>query len=162
MKISTHTQFNSTCDTEIHMEAMVRQYCSYIEALEAGGPDTLSEYDVRKVGDLYPPVSDQEEEVKFVLLNLSKGEGSWDQALAWARSHGYKITNPREAFAVAEQHDLWKLIDQNTFYLVATTECSFEGNRRAVCVRVDNLGCRAEIFELKSFGDGIDWFIFRK
>lgn len=144
------------------LKATVRQDRPYIEALEAGGPDTPSRYSARKVGDLYQPVSDQEEEVEFVLRNFPKDGGSWDKALAWAKSNGYKITNPREAFAVTEQHDLRKLLDRNWLYLVATTECSFEGYRRAVYVRVSESGRDAGLAELGRFGFDFDWFLFRK
>lgn len=144
------------------LKATVRQDRPYIEALEAGGPDTPGGYNSRKVGDLYPPVSDQEEEVEFVLRNFPKGGGSWDKALVWAKSNGYKITNPREAFAVAEQHDLRKLLDRSYLYLVATTECSFEDDRQAVYVYVDESYRDASLDRLEDFGRGDGWFLFRK
>ncbi len=144
------------------LKATVRQDRPYIEALEAGGPDTPSGCNSRKVGDLYTPVSDQEKEVEFVLLNFPKGNGSWDKALAWAKSNGYKITNPREAFAVAEQHNLRKLLDRNWLYLVATTQCSFEGYRQAVCVGVVVSRRGAGLDRLGDFGYDRHWFLFRK
>jgi len=145
------------------LKATVRQDRPFIEALEAAGPCTPNNYNVRKIGDLYPPVSNRQEDVEFVLRSFPKGGGSWDKALAWAKPNGYKISNPREAFAVAEQHDLRKLLDRNWLYLVATTECSFRGYRWAVCVRVGELchhsACR---YGLVSFGQDEDWFLFRK
>lgn len=144
------------------LKATVRQDRPYIEALEAGGPDTPSGHNARKVGDLYPPVSDQEEEVEFVLRNFPKGGGSWDLALAWAKSNGYKTTNPREAFAVAEQHDLRILLDQSWLYLVATTVCSFEDYRLAVYVFVVGSYRNALLYRLEYFGVVDDWFLFRK
>lgn len=144
------------------LRATVRQDRPYIEAFEAGCPDTPSGYSVSKVDDLYPPVSDQEEEVEFVLRNFPRDAGSWDKALAWAKSNGYEITNPREAFAVAEQHDLQKLLDRNWLYLAATTECSFEDSRQAVYVFVIGSHRLANLRRLGRFGAGDDWFLFRK
>lgn len=147
------------------LTATVYQDRDYIEALEAGGAGARSGSAVRRIGDLYPPVSDQEEEVKFVLLNFSKGGGSWDKALDWAKLNGYKITNPREAFAVAEQHDLRKLLDQSSFSLVATTECSFEDHRQVVHVSVSGFYrsySTAHLHKLVHFGYDSDWFLFRK
>lgn len=146
----------------LELKATVKQNRPYIESLEAGAPNTPSEYNSCKVGDLYQPISDKEEEVEFVLRNFPKGGGSWDKALAWAKFNGYKITNPREVFAVTEQHNLLKILDRSWFYLVTTTECSFGGDRRAVFVGVGESRRHAYIRRLESFGAGFDWFLFRK
>jgi hypothetical protein len=165
MKLAKDRETQILADREnirtFELKATVRQDRPYIEALEAGGPDTPSGYNSRKVGDLYPPVSDQEEEVEFVLRNFPNN-GSWDKALAWAKSNGYKITNPREAFAVAEQHDLRKLLDRSYLYLVATTVCSFGGFRQAVYVYVGGSSRSAHLSRLERFGDYNVWFLFRK
>lgn len=144
------------------LKAIVHQDRPYIEALEAGCPDTPSAYNSRKVGDLYPPVSGEFEEAEFVLFNPPKGVGRWRKALAWAKSNGYKVTNPREVFAVAGQHDLRKLLDCNRLYLVATIECSFVGCRQAVCVYVGGSGRVADLDRIELFHHDIDWFLFRK
>jgi len=166
MKLAKDRETQILADREnirtFELKAMVRQDRPYIKALEAGGPDTPSNYYTRKVGDLYQPVSGEVEEVEFVLRNFPKGGGSWDKALAWAKSNGYKITNPREAFAVAEQHDLRKLLDRNWLYLVATTECSFGDGRRAVYVIVGGSRRYANLYGLGYFGYGDGWFLFRK
>jgi len=166
MKLAKDRETQILADREnirtFELKATLRQDRPYIEALEEGAPDTPSGYNARKVGDLYQPVSDQKEEVEFVLRNFPKGGGSWDKALAWAKSNGYKITNPREAFAVTEQHDLLNLLDRSWLYLVATTKCSFEDDRQAVFVDVDEFGRNAFLRRLETFGDGVDWFLFRK
>jgi len=145
------------------LTATVRQDRDYIEALEAAAPNTPSDFNVRKVGDLFPPASDKEEKGEFVLLNFPKGGGSRDKALAWAKSSGYKTANPREVFAVVGQHDLRKLLDQNHLYPVATTtECFFEDYRQAVCVFVGESDRHALLLGLEAFGGGDDWFLFRK
>ena len=146
----------------IELTATVVQNRDYIEALEAAGPDTSSSNNARKVGDLYPPVSNDTEEVSFILRNFPKSGGSWDKALAWAKANGYKLTNPREVFAVVEQNDLRKLLDRNWLYLVATTECNFEGYRQAVCVNVGESDRNACLDRLEDFDEDFDWFLFRK
>ena len=166
MKLAKDRETQILADREnirtFELKATVRQDRPYIEALEEGAPDTPSGYNARKVGDLYQPISNQEEEVEFVLRNFPKGGGSWDKALAWAKSNGYKITNPREAFAVTEQRDLRNLLDRSWLYLVATTECSFEDDRLAVFVHVGELFRFANLDRLEYFGDGYGWFLFRK
>jgi hypothetical protein len=144
------------------LTATVQQNRDYIEAMEAAGPDTSSCNNARKVGDLYLPVSQETEEVNFILRHFPKGGGSWDKALAWAKANGYKLTNPREVFAVIEQHDLKKLLDRNWLYLAATTECNFVGYRQAVCVDVLGSGRGADLCWLEDFREGPDWFLFRK
>ena len=140
---------------------LVDQNRDYNEALEAAGPDTPGNYNVRKVGYLYLSVSDEMEEVTFVLRNFPKGGGSWDKALAWAEAKGYKPTNPREGFAVAEQYNLKKPINCDWIYIVATTECDFDGYRQAVCVGVDESDRVANLNRLENFGNDNDWFLFR-
>jgi len=146
----------------VELTATVRQDRRYIEALEAAAPDTPSNFSVRRVGDLYPPVSAEVEDVDFVLLNFPKGGGSWEQALAWAKSNGYENTNPREVLAVVEQHDLRAPLSRNWLHLIATTECCSEGSRRAVCVSVGGLERFAGLSRLEIFGSDSDWFLFRK
>ena len=144
------------------LTATVQQNRGYCDALEAAGPDTSSSNNARKVADLYPPVSETVEEVSFVLRNFPKDGGSWDKALAWAKANGYKLTNPREVFAVVEQHDLRKLLDCNWLYLVATTECNFGGCRLAVCVGVYESSRSADLDGLEYFSEVSGWFLFRK
>ncbi|MBL1434083.1 hypothetical protein COB87_000705 [Candidatus Wolfebacteria bacterium] len=144
------------------LKATVRQDRPYIEALEAGGPNTSIGFNSRKVGDLYLPVANEEEEVKFVLRNFPKGNGGWDKALAWAKPRGYKKTNPREAFAVAEQHDLQKLLDKNYLCLVATTKCFFKDGYKTICVEVNGQSRCAALGYPEIFDGNNYWFLFRK
>jgi hypothetical protein len=133
------------------------------EAIDAAGPDTPNDYNVRKVGDLYAPASTEEVEEDLILLNFPKGNGNWDKALAWAQSVGLKNTVPREAFAIGEQHsELHRTLGQNPLYVVATTECTFEGDRRACNVWWDDSGREARLGWVGFFGNSSDWFAFRK
>lgn len=144
------------------LTATVQQDRPYIEALEAAAPDTPGSYNARKVENLHPPVSQEKEEVEFILRNFPKGGGGWDKAQEWAKAKGYKPTNPREGFAVVEQHDLRKLLDRSWLYLVTTTDCSFGGYRQAVYVYVDESFRGADLDWLGDFGGGCVWFLFRK
>lgn len=144
------------------LSAIVHQGRPYLEALEEAAPNTPSFHNARKAGDLYPPASDKEEKVDFILRNFPKCGDIWDNALRWAKSKGYKTTNPREGFAVVKQHDLRTLLKRNYLYLVATDECSFGGDRQAVSISVGDSCREASLGGLGCFGDGGDWFLFRK
>ena len=135
------------------------------EALEAGGPNTPSNYDVRKaeVRDQYPPTSTEEIEEDLVLLNYPSGDGNWGKALAWAQSMNLQNTEPREVFAIGEQHPkLDKQLGQNPMYVVATKDCSFVGYRSACGVWWDVSDRRAGLRWVSDFDDSNDWFAFRK
>jgi hypothetical protein len=133
------------------------------EAVNAAGPNTPSDYNVRKVGDLYLPTGTGEIVEDLVGLNYPDGSGNWEKALAWAAISKLEKTVPREAFAVGRQFP--QLNDElgiNPMYAVATTECSFEGDRQACYVWW--LDSKREAFLLWTgffFGRN-DWFLFRK
>jgi hypothetical protein len=143
------------------LKATVYQDRPYTDVSETGCSDSLIEYIYPQIVNLYPPVSEQKEEVLFVLRNSPMGGGSWDKALSWAKSNGYKVTNPREAFSVIEQHDLLKLLGHSQFYLAVTMECYSEDYRRAVSISVGEL-CQANLERIGIFDYGHVWFLFRK
>lgn len=133
------------------------------EAVNAAGPNTPSDYNVRKVGGLYVPTGTGEEEQKHILLNYPNGDGSWDIALSWAESKGLKKTVPREVFAIGKQHPgLHRALGVNPMYMVATTECTFGGRRRACCVWWSDSGREADLPWVRDFGLACDWFSFRE
>lgn len=135
------------------------------EAIDKGGPNTPAVYDVRKreVSDQYPPTGTGEVEGDFVLLNFPKGGGSWDKALKWAKSQGLLLTTPREAFAIGENHpNLSTTLGQNPMYVVATTECLFEGDRLACSLWFGESDRAACLCWVGVFGDARGWFLFRK
>jgi hypothetical protein len=145
----------------VELKAVIK-HGEYTSLLKEGAPDTPSNFNSWKVGDKFPRGDLSEGKHDYVLRNFPKGGGSFEKALNWARTNGYKLALPQEVFAVTAQHDLCQVIGRNGLYLVATTECSFEGFRQAVCVYVDGSDRSADLSWLGDFGDGSDWFLFRE
>lgn len=132
------------------------------EAINAAGPNTPSDYNVRKVGDQYPPTGTEEIEEDLILLNFPNGDG-FDAALAWAKSKQLENTVPREVFAIGEQHPKLHIeLGQNPMYVAATKECTFEGHRGACYVWWDDLKRGAYLGRVEDFSYGGGWFAFRK
>jgi len=133
------------------------------EAVNAAGPDTPDDYNVRKVGDLYLPTGTGTKKAEYVLLNYPSGDGSWEKALALAESKGLKKTVPREVFAVGRQYPkLHRELEVNPMYVVATTDCSFGGSQQACSVWWNDSKRVAGLGWVSSFGFSSDWFLFRK
>jgi len=133
------------------------------EAINAAGPNTPSDYNVRKVGDQYPPTGTEEIEEDLILLNFPKGDGFFDRALAWAASKQLQNTVPREVFAIGEQHPkLYEKLGQNSMYVAATKECTFGGDRCACYVWWNDSKRGANLRWVGNFGSSRDWFAFRK
>lgn len=133
------------------------------EAVNAAGPNTPGNYNVRKVGDQYAPTGTEEIEEDLILLNYPQGDGNWDKALAWAQIQGLKNTVPREVFAIGEQYPkLHNELGLNPMYVVATTECTFEGNRLACYVWWGDSDRGANLDWVSNFVSSDVWFAFRK
>lgn len=132
------------------------------EAIDAAGPNTPANYNVRQVGDQYPPEAGKWEEDEIILLNFPNG-GSWDQAIAWAEQFGLERTDPREVFAIGERHpNLHRELGLNPMWVVATKDCSFDGNRQACYVWWDDSKRKAHLICVEDFGNRHDWFAFRR
>lgn len=142
----------------------VKKNREWQEAINAAGPNTPADYNVRKVGDLYLANETEEIEEDLVLLNFTKGDGSWDKARAWAQGTGLlEDTDPREVFAVVEQYPgLHQELGVNPMYVVATTECTFDGYRQACYVCWRDSDREARLRWVSHFGYLRDWFAFRK
>ena len=145
------------------LRVKVDQSREWQDAVSAAGPDTPDSYNVRKVGGQYPSVGGEVIEEELILLNFPKGDGNWDKANVWAGAHGLKRTNPREVFAVGEQHPkLHEQLEQNPMYVVATTDCSFEGNRDACYVWWNDSMREAGLDWIEVFDFSYAGFAFRK
>lgn len=153
----------STQDPRIHIvRVKVKLDRPWQEAVNAAGPNTPNNYNVRKVGDLYLPTGTDEVEEELIMVNYPKGDG-YDKALAWAKTQGLENTVPREVFAIGEQHpNLHIELGVNPMYAVSTTECSFEGDRSACFVWWHDSAREASLHWVSSFDDSHDWFVFRK
>lgn len=132
------------------------------EAINAAGPNTPDNYNVRKVGDQYLPTGTEEIEEYLILLNFPNGDG-FDVAHVWAQSKQLEDTLPREVFAIGEHHPkLHEELGQNPMYVAATKECTFEGFRNACCVWWLDSRREAYLDWVGNFDVSRDWFAFRK
>jgi len=132
------------------------------EAINAAGPNTPDNYNVRKVGDQYPPTGTEEIEEDLILLNFPNGDG-FDKARAWAQSKQLEDTVPREVFVIGEQHPkLHEELGQNPMYVVATKECTFGGYRCACDVWWLVSFRKAYLGWVRYFDYSGVWFAFRK
>ncbi len=165
-RIAELTKKAASVGARIHVLRRVRvqQDREWQEAINLAGPNTPMDYNVRKpeVSAQYQPVSKVMVEKDIVLLNYSKGDGNWDKALAWGKEAVLKSTNPREVFAIGAQHPtLHTTIGQNPMYVVAPTECAFEGYRYACYVWWHDSDREAPLGWVSRFFDHSGgWFAF--
>ena len=148
----------------IHIvQSWVRQDRPWDEAINAAGPDTPSDYNVRKVGHIYLPTGTVAETQEHVFLNYPNGDGNWDKALELGTELKLQRAVPRGVFAVGEQHPcLHRMLGVNPMYVVATTPCTFEGSQRACGVWWGASERKACLVWVSRFGYANDWFAFRK
>lgn len=131
-------------------------------AINAAGPNTPDHYNVRRVEDQYAPTGTGHVVEEFILLNYPNGDGSWGKALAWAKAKDLKNTDPRRVFAVGKEHPtLHTELGCDPMYVVATTECTFEGDHSACYVWWNGSKREANLNWVSNFGNSNDWFAFR-
>ena len=132
-------------------------------SINDAGPDTLDNYNVRKVGNLNMPTGKGVVEEELILLNYPQGDGSWDKALAWAEQYNLRKTDPRRVFAIGKYHPKFNYeVGPNPAYVVATEECAFGGYRRACSVWWDDSERKARLDWVFFCGYARGWFVFRK
>ena len=104
------------------------------EAINAAGPNTPSNYDVRKVADKYPPQDGVVEEKEIILVNFGKTISDTRVAVEWGKQHGLRPASPRPVFAIGEHKpQLHRELGVNAMAVVSPEECSFDVVRR-VCI----------------------------
>ncbi len=131
------------------------------EAVRAAGPNTPDNYDVWKVGDLYPATGAGIAQTKLVLVNFGPQGGSLAKAIAWAEQYNLKKTNPRQVFAIGEHKpQLHRELGMNPMYVVATEECSFEGDRQVCDVWWGDAEREVSLYWTGIVGSVDGWFAF--
>lgn len=131
------------------------------EAVNAAGPDTPDNYNVRKVGDQYPSMTGEAAETEIILMNFGPNGGTWDKAIAWSEQYRLKRTNPRHAFAIGEHKpQLHRELGFDYMYAVATEECAFEGDRDACSVWWFGSRREADLYWVGYCGFSSVWFAF--
>ncbi len=131
------------------------------EAINAAGPNTPSNYHVRKVGDHYPPKAGEVIEPEVILMNFWPNSGSWDRAIGWGEKHVLKRTNPRHVFAIGEHKpQLHRELGLDYIYTMATEECVLEGDCDACDVWWDGPGRGCRLRRVEACGSSFGWFAF--
>lgn len=131
------------------------------EAVIAAGPNTPSDYNVWKVGGQYSSIAAEVQDDEIILLNFGPNNGSWDRAIAWAEQNKLVRTAPRQVFALGEHcPTLHHELGMNPICVVATTECTFKGRRRACNVWWDDAKRWVNLSGVSHCGGAGDWFAF--
>lgn len=116
-----------------------------------------------EVSEQYQSVSNQVVEKDMVLFGCSAEDNTnWHKATTWGDANKLKRANPREGFAVAEQHPtLDKTLGQDEMYLVAPTEGYLKGSGSFGCsiwwLRSDP---EVHLYWSLGFYSGNVWFAF--
>lgn len=151
----------SKIGARVHLVRVKVDYTkSHNESAMAGGPQTVSSYDVLKVADLYQPSKNKVTDEVIVLFNWINGGGSYQKAVEWGLSNGLSKSNPHEVFAVGEQFPKLNYELGTTMSIVETTGCSFRSNANACCVSWDDAKRRSGLPWQSIFGRNNDWFAF--
>lgn len=133
------------------------------EAIDAAGPNTGKDWDIRKVGDQYPPQKGKVREREIILVNFGKTISGTQYALDWAKPYGLQPEPPRSVFAIGEHKpNLNKELGMDYMAVVSPVECAFEGHRRVPCVwwRASQRRVDLSWFALDWLDD--DWFAFSR
>jgi hypothetical protein len=163
-RIAELTELAEKQGARIHIlrRVKVKQDRDWQEAINLAGPNTPTEYHVRKpeVSAQYQPVCSRVVEKDIVLLNYPKGDG-WDKALAWGDEAKLKKTVPRETFAIGEQHPtLPNTLGQNPMYVASTTKCTFGDDPSTCYVWWNDSERKARLSLVSRFDYSCDWFSF--
>ncbi|MEO5646376.1 MAG: hypothetical protein ABIO57_01230 [Candidatus Paceibacterota bacterium] len=136
---------------------------SHNDAAMAGGPQTESSYNVLKVSDKYQPSENKLTNETIVLLNYPKGGGNYGKTVQWGLENGLRKTTPHASFAVGEHKTKLNYeLGPNPMYVVETTGCTFGGGTDACYVWWDDARRKSNLDWQDNFGNGRDWFAFRK
>lgn len=111
---------------------LVDESMDWDAAIDAGFPNTPSNYDVRKVGDLYSPKSGiKPAKRKMILVNFGKDIPNVDIALTWGKERKLIPASPRSIWALGKHKpQLHTELGQDVLVVASLKECMFSGSRR--------------------------------
>jgi hypothetical protein len=131
------------------------------DAIDDAGPDTGRSWDVRKVGDHYPPQEGAERDEEIILVNFGKTIPNTQYALDWAEPFGLVPKAPRAVFAVAKNKPtLHRELGVSGMAIISPVSCTFGGDRQ-VCyswLNDDERDCRLRWYV--NDWSGHYWFAF--
>ncbi len=147
-------ELSATVQRDFGLEELLKLYEYYID------------YNTNEVNGLHSIIHDDNKRFDYILMNFSKCDGSWTEALAWSRIHGRKRTKLRDVLAVTDEHNLSEIIGETEVgsYITATTECfvTSQDKTLAPAIDVNRSFKQVELYGLDNFGEKEDWFLFRK
>jgi hypothetical protein len=130
-------------------------------AINAAGPNTPANYDVRKVGHLYPQQTGAVVEREIILVNFGKTIPNGQYALDWAKPFGLRPENPRGVFAIGEHRpQLNTELGMSYMAVVSLEACSFGGGRRVPFAGWDDSEREACLYWFDGDWVGRCWFAF--
>ncbi|MFZ2887019.1 MAG: hypothetical protein WA021_04340 [Minisyncoccia bacterium] len=133
------------------------------EAIDASGPNTGKDWDIRKIGDKYPPQAGKTIEREIILVNFGKTIPDTQHALDWAKPYGLQPEPPRGVFAIGEHKpNLNKELGMDYMGVVSPVECSFGGDRQVPCEWWDGSGRSVGLDWFGGDWDGSYWFAFSR
>lgn len=103
------------------------------EVVEAGGPDTNTDWAIWEVGDQYPSTKGAALHLqKIILVNFGKFMRSED-ILTWGKEQRLRPASPRACLAISEFcRWLSKGLGLNYMAVVSLVPCTFKGRRHVV------------------------------
>lgn len=143
---------------------MVDESRPWDEAVNAAGPNTGADWNIRKVGDQYPPTLGATPKMRVIyLVNFGK-DTMGDDNIAWGKSQKLRPETPRAVFAVTEHNsDLDEVFGmEGCMAVTSLEECSFGGSRRAPSAWWDGTERKAGLGNFGNAWDGSAWFAFSR
>lgn len=133
------------------------------ETIDAAGPNTSKDHNVREVGEQYPPIPGACERLEEIfIVNFGKGSITPSQdAIAWGKKQHLIPASPRACFAIGEHYPkLHTYLGMDSMAVVSLRECSFEGKRNCYDVWFRGSGRGAGLSWLGGDWFDVYWFAF--
>jgi hypothetical protein len=147
----------------ISIEAIIDLGEEWDIAVKNSGPNTPADYNIWKVGHLYPVSSTGVVKRRYHLLNWPNGGGSFNKALTWGKKYNLLTTEPREVFGIGKSNPKFNYeVGPNPCYLIGTKECTFDGIQQACDVWWDDSKRKASLDWVSLCASTDDWFAFRE
>lgn len=151
----------------IHVvHVLVDESIPWNDAVNDAGPNTLANYDIRKVGDQYPPKAGATPKMRVIyLINFGKGKNTMgDDNIAWGKTQKLRLESPRAVFAIAKDNPTLDEVlgMKGCMAVVSLEESSFEGYRRAPSAWWCGTGREARLGYFVNVWHGDHWFAFSR
>jgi hypothetical protein len=131
------------------------------DAIDAAGPDTNRDWEVRKVGSQYPPLPCEPRDEEIILVSFDKAIPDTQHAIDWGKQFGLVPKQPRSVFAVAEYRPkLHHELGVSAMGIISLVPCTFEGRGRVCRVWLRDGYRRCGLPSFDGGWLGHSWFAF--